>query len=524
MKKIIILLLSFMAAVLPGVAQQLFERLFVATDKTCYVAGERLCIRVDALCSDNQPSASTVAYVELSDQYQLHTQAMVALHHGQGWAEIPLPSRMHSGLYQLTVYTRALCNFSDSCFFRTQIGIINGEQITRRDYMRVQPLSAYESYYRPEAQLIIANRYAPDSNIEVHLPDNDGFGCAVSVSRAGVHALVEPQLMSPDIESASAGSSAYVPEYEGHIVRATLNGSPEELQNARLAIVGKSASLYDGQLTADGEIRFYTHGLTGTMPVILEAYDNDGADIPLQIVSPYMSKLPVSMPRLEVCCSEEALLASVNQARQTALVNEWLQNDSVEHSISFMSTEPNYFYDLNEYTSMNSIHEILVEFVRGVKQGKEHGRNVLFTFNPESRTYSTWPALVLLDGMPVSDIEEILDYDAHLVRFVQIYSGRYTFGHSCCQGIISFVTRKGRLSNYRLSSSSHLMSYAFPQDRPAFVNYTGGSHGTILWQPSVSGNSYSFRAPSETGSYQLTVQGRTPQGEPFRQYIQFEVR
>jgi len=526
MKKLLIILFA-LGMSLQAMAQGLCERLFVVTDKTCYVAGERLCVRVDVLTSEGQPSPSAVAYVEIADQYQLATQAMVSLKQGQGWAEIPLPSRMHSGLYQLTAYTRALCNYSDSLFFRTQIGVINGEHLARRDFMRVSPLADYAQHYRPAAELITGNRYAPGSAIDVALPQSDAMGCAVTVERAGVHALQQPELLSPQAAGAKpvlTGANAYVPEYEGHIVHAKLEGVPNMLQNARLAIIGKSASLYDGQHGQEGDIRFYTRHLTGGMPVILEAFDHDGNDMPIQITSPFQAKLPASMPRLEVCCSQDELLARVNQARQTAAVSQYLQTDSLVHSISFMSSAPDYFYDLNEYTSMNDIREILLEFVRGVKRGKEFGRNVLFTYNPETREYSTWPALVLLDGMPVSDIDEILDYDAHLVRYVQIYSGRYTFGHACCQGIISFVTRKGRLSNYKLSSASHLLQYAFPQDHLVFANLTQGSHGTLLWQPAVQGTAYTFQAPSEPGQYQLTVQGRTPQGTPFRKYIAFEVR
>lgn len=69
--------------------------------------------------------------------------------------------------------------------------------------------------------------------------------------------------------------------------------------------------------------------------------------------------------------------------------------------------------------------------------------------------------MVLLDGMPVYDIDELLDYDAHLIRYVQIYSCDYSFGNSICSGVISFITRSGRLANYRLKDGERLVRYAF---------------------------------------------------------------
>jgi len=185
---------------------------------------------------------------------------------------------------------------------------------------------------------------------------------------------------------------------------------------------------------------------------------------------------------------------------------------------------PDFFYDLDEYTQMNSIQEILVEFVKGVKRRKERGINMLYTLNPETRKYSNWPALVLLDGMPVYNIDEILAYDSHLVRYVQIYHGRFFFGASCCEGVISFVTRGGRLSNYKLDAGSHLMSYCFPQDHPSYVNHTGNMHATLLWQPCVEAEAVTFKTPQLSGRYMITIQGLDKNKNPYRYQSEFFVK
>ena len=92
--------------------------------------------------------------------------------------------------------------------------------------------------------------------------------------------------------------------------------------------------------------------------------------------------------------------------------------------------------------------------------------NRLFTRFENENGYSDWPALVLLDGMPVHDMDDILEYDARLLKYIEIYNQVFTFGSSVCQGVISFVSHQGRLSNYKLDEGSKLVMYDFPQDHP----------------------------------------------------------
>ena len=535
----IFLALLIGAALTSASAQTQMEQVRTITDKPCYLAGERLCVRVDALMAEPLadgsfvPSPSRAAYLELSDAQQMVTQAMVNLTDGQGWAEIPLPTRMHSGCYQLTAYTRNMRNYGPEVFNRTTIGVINGEQLSRRDNIRFVP----DSLLAEDASALAITkgplpRVAPLGEVVLSLPADLDYGCAITVEQNSLRSNVP--YMQPRAEHASATPSSaplqYTPEIEGHIVTAQLSvDGSAGLHNSRLALVGKSASIYDGQLQADGTYLYYTSEVYGNLPALVSAYDYDGRAVPMQLLSPYVQSLPKSLPELQVSCTEQSLLERASAARKQAAVNDWQKTDTLQHSVGFMSAAPRYFYDLDEYTHMSSIRELIVEFVRGVKRQKEGGVNMLFTFDPETHSYSRWPALVLLDGMPVYDIDEILEYDAHLVKYVQIYTGRFTFGQTSCQGVISFVTRGGRLSNYKLDVGSQLVSYAFPQDHPAFSVHTtscppsGCPHSTLLWVPVAQGQSYTFRAPAAPGRYHVTIQGFQTDGTPFCQRLELEV-
>lgn len=504
-------------------AQGLRENVVAMTDRECYLTGERLRVSVDVRLEDGTPSPSKVAYVEVSDTKQMCAQAMVALDNGIGWGEIALAPNLHSGNYQLTVYTRAMRNYGTDAYFKRIIGIVNADRLSRRDAIMFLPKEQYANV--SEAQGTIGMLLKEGGELVVNIAKEQLGHCSVSIERVGL--LTEHQEPAKSqTEKNSAKGQKFTPELEGHIV--TAKAAKTEKGDAilkgdrtRLVLVGQTANVYDGQHQEDGSFCYYTSNVYGTQPSVVNGYDYADNAMPMKLMSPFAMVIPQSLPELTVYCDKKDLVARRNEARRQNEINEWLKVDSLVHSTGFKDSEPDRFYDLDEYTKFSTINEILIEFVKGVKRRKYQGVNNLYTFESETRRYSTWPALVLLDGMPVYDIDEILMYDAHLVKYVQIYNGRYTFGNSCCQGVISFITHKGRLSNYKLDAGSHLVSYAFPQNRPAFVNLTGDESGVIYWNPCVETEQVRVQIPREKGKYRAVLQWRNDDGNVERRDLYF---
>jgi len=527
MNRFIIIILCFVASV-SAYAQEFREQVFASTDKQCYVVGERLhtSVNVSMLTAEGLiPSPSKVAYVEISDTKQIWAQAMVALTDGVGWADIPLPVHMHSGCYQLTVYTRAMRNYDTSDFFTSIIGVVNPSKVSRRDMIEFQPIDAYEGAVLTNdiTPTIATSDIVRGGEVMVIMPENGGKFCTMSVERMDV---MTNEKGKPHVSAISTNSTDksqfFIPEIEGHII-ASQPSKNKDLANSRIAMVGMQSRIFDGQRQKDGSYLYFTSDLYGNLPTLINGYDYDKVAVPMQIQSPYAKVLPLSLPKLTVYCSDEELLARNANAQKVNAVSEYLASDTLSHSVGFMDKEPQYFYDLDEWTKFNTIREIIFEFVKGVSRRKVNGVHQLFTLIPELHVYSTWPALVLLDGMPVHDIDEILEYDAHLVKYVQVYTDKFTFGSTACQGVISFITRKGRLANYTLDAGSRLVSYKFPQDHPQYVNYTSSSYGTVYWNPFITEREVTFTAPTETGKYQIVVQGIDHEGKAYKASLPFEL-
>lgn len=513
-KRIFITIVAMSCAMVAR-AQVARENVVAMTDRDCYLTGERLRVSVDVRLEDGTSSPSKVAYVEVSDTKQMCAQSMIALDNGVGWGEIALPPNMHSGNYQLTVYTREMRNYGADAYFKRIIGIVNADKLSRRDAISFLPKEQFAN--APVKQQNNGMLHKEGGEFVVNIPKEQMGHCSVCIERVGL--LTEShEPTGKQSEKNVSNGGVYVAELEGHIVSARVSkieGDREtrEGDRTRLVLVGQTASVYDGQPQKDGSFFYYTSNIFGTQPSVVNGYDFSDNPMPMKLISPFAMVIPQSLPDLTVYCDKKDLVVRRNEARRQNEINEWLKIDTLAHSIGFMDSAPDKFYDLDEYTKFGTIHEILIEFVKGIKRKKVQGVNTLFTFVPEINRYSTWPALVLLDGMPVYDVDEILAYDAHLVKYVQIYNGRYTFGNSCCQGVISFITHKGRLSNYKLDAGSHLVSYAFPQNRPVFANLTASESGVIYWNPCVETEQIRVQLPKEKGEYRAVLQWRDENGK-----------
>ncbi len=516
MKRIVFCLTIFILLCrLTALAQEATERLVAFTDKNCYLAGERLHVSLRLTTADGAAGTqSRVAYVELSDTAAMQTQAMVALCDGTGWASMPLPSTLHSGNYMLTAYTRSMRNEGWECFFRKTVSVVNAGHTSVRDNVR---------FLVPEASIedaLPSARYSAGKRVQISLPADSAMTIqTLSVVRGD---LLTGEYAVPQKVTLRGVEGHFLPEVEGHIVMARPT-KQAATDNSRLVMVGKGTAVFDGTAQTDGTWLYYTRDIYGTQPTLLNGYDRSGGAAPMEFISPFAQAIPASMPALQVWCSEEQLRERSLCAQREEMMVEAMPADTLPHTTDLLSAMPDYMYDLDEYAKFSSVREILVEFVRGVRRRTVEGRTHLFVSSDEHKLHESWPAMVLLDGMPVHDVDALLQYDAHLLKYVQVYSGVYSFGSSVCQGVISFISHRGRLSNFKLDEGSRLVSYTFPQNRPAFVLPEGEGVSTVLWEPHVGTSSVDFPAPNAKGTYHIILQGNRRDGTTFQSVSRLEV-
>lgn len=398
----------------------------VKTDRTWYLAGEAMTVSVTA-------DSALIAYAELCDTHGLAAGVVVSLKGGAGRGIIELPSNLHSGYYVLSAYTR------------------HNAEVSHQLVAVVNPLHKNK-----------------DDDMEWVLDESSwatGDGTADLISRKDVD----------------------VRETEGHIIKARVknvydgNTYRASQISPSLSIVGKQIHYFEGKMVNDSIAVFYTFGVYGKQPLVLSAMTSTGVSLPIEVISPFATLLPKKLPHLvfHYKRSEVETRSIDMQRHQMAIApaKRDLQlgdyaDDTAEEGVpldydeTVFGTKPDLSYNLDEYRQFLTIREVLLEYVSCVSKTNQHGVPRLIVRREEELYNSSLPTLVLIDGMPVNDTERLLNYDARRIHYINIYGGQYTFGNGIYNGILSFVTRSGRLTNYPTERNMQYLVYEFNAPLP----------------------------------------------------------
>lgn len=277
--------------------------------------------------------------------------------------------------------------------------------------------------------------------------------------------------------------SVDTPELEGHIVKAHIknvfNGVTFTAANIRpsLSIVGKQIHYFEGKMLDDTTAVFYTYGLHGKQPLVLSAASNTGESLPIQMMSPYVCLLPKNLPYLifhyqrkeieqrskDMQLHQIAITPEKKEATIGSLADAATEEGvPLDYDPKFYDKEPDLSYNLDEWRQFKTIKETLIEYVNLVRRDVIKGVPQLVT-RTETTNYDKWPAMVFIDGMPVIDIDRLLKYDARRIHYINIFQDRYTFGNGVYKGIVSFISRSGRLTNYPTEPNVQYLVYEFPE-------------------------------------------------------------
>lgn len=120
---------------------------------------------------------------------------------------------------------------------------------------------------------------------------------------------------------------------------------------------------------------------------------------------------------------------------------------------------PDKTYNLDDYTRFGSIEEIMVEYVREVRLRKQGGRFQFEVLNTPYEYFFNEPALVLLDGVKVNDMERLLAVDPLRLKRLDVVARRYYAGSLACNGIVSFISYDGDMGGMALPPGSIVVEY-----------------------------------------------------------------
>ena len=414
------------------VALVLFLSTFAAnveTDRPWYLAGEQMKVSVTA-------DDALIAYAELCDRNSLAAGVLVSLKAGKGIGVIELPSDLHSGYYVLSAYTRHNANVSQKL-----IAVVNPLRKSKDDDIKWVKLSHPDSLSYAEGNG--SNHKFQTLNFKLQTPETEGH-------------IIKARIKNV---------------YNGHSFRS------RQICPA-LSIIGKQIHYFEGKMVDDSTAVFYTYGIHGKLPLVLSAVSYTGESLPIEMISPFAALLPKELPHLVFHYNRSEVEGrsldlqrhqfAIKPAKRELKIGD-LSDDSAEDVVPLdydnmaYGTKPDLTYNLDEYRQFFTIREVLLEYVNCVRSTKINGIQQLQARKEEDQYNSALPTLVLIDGMPVFDVERLLNYDARRIHYINIYGGQYIFGNGVYSGILSFVTRSGRLTNYPTERNMQYLVYEFPE-------------------------------------------------------------
>ena len=343
-------------------------------------------------------------------------------------------------------------------------------------------------------------------------------------------------------------SRPFLPEPNGHLILGTVtdpvSGAPVPNIVTYLSAPGKPVRLYVSRSDSAGRIRFEMQDFYGPRTLIVQTNPADSL-YKITINSPFPdASATTPLPELSLAESQGNQLLNRSVAMQVQ--STYYGNRAIPYRYPVVDSTafygpPGETYLLDAYTRFPRMEEVLREYILGVMPRKRQGHFRLFVPNLPYRTTFEDPSLVLLDGVPIFDMDKIIDFNPLKIRQLDVITNHYFVGPSLFTGVVSFMTYKGDLAGFPLDTRLLKLDYEGLQLQREFnaprYNQTAGSPPSRLpdartllyWNPDLKTDAQGkgrveFSTSDQTGTYSIDVNGLTADGHAGSQRILFEVK
>lgn len=326
----------------------------------------------------------------------------------------------------------------------------------------------------------------------------------------------------------------HLPELNGPILQAQVSraGAPLPGLNAYLTSPSRTIRLTNAVSNSAGLLRFEMGQRYGSQNIILQADPRQDSTCQLTLLPSFSEEYARSvaapfmpLPRLQADYAKRYLQAQVQTAYSplAAPVSPTPPTDS----LAFYG-KPDETYLLDSYTRFKVLEEVMREYVPGVLVRTRKDGFHLLVVDKVNKTVLSENPLVLLDGMPVFNINKVMALDPLKLRKLEVVASRYLHGRALYNGIVSFTTYQGDLAGFPLEPRALLQRYEGLQAQREFYapRYATAQEkqsrrpdlrNLLYWNPSIttSGSSpqqVEFYTGDQAGRYLVVVQGLSDDG------------
>ncbi|SDP99123.1 hypothetical protein SAMN05428975_4914 [Mucilaginibacter sp. OK268] len=338
----------------------------------------------------------------------------------------------------------------------------------------------------------------------------------------------------------------FLPEYNDHLITAKLvnavTGHPAEDILVYLSVPGKRVQLYASKSDSLGRLVFNTKQLFGPGEIIAQTNSERDTSFRIDVLSPFSEQYTkYGLPSINITPAMQRALEEHSLGMQVQNIyagNKMKQFYDPGVDSSGFFGKPNKTYLLDNYTRFTTMEEVLREYIREVNVVRSHKRYHIKVLSETG--FLDGDPLVMLDDVPVFNIDKVIAIDPLKVKRLEVIRERYYYGPSVQEGILSYTTYKGDLGGVEMDPHAVVLDYEGLQLQREFYSPVYDTdeaaksripdfRSLLFWQPNVNitpgGKSQlTFYTSDQTGKFIGLIQGLTPNGDVGSQYFTFDVK
>jgi hypothetical protein len=336
----------------------------------------------------------------------------------------------------------------------------------------------------------------------------------------------------------------YLPEYMGHLITAKVvnsqTGAPAPDVLTYLGVPGKRVQVYTSMSDSAGRVIYNTKDFYGPSEIVVQTNQLTDSLSRIDMISPFSEQYSKSaLPKFELTDGTQNDLQTHSLSVQ---VSNIYSGNSIKRftypqidSTAFFG-KPYKTYKLDDFTRFTTMEEDLREYVSEDNIVLSRGKFHIKVLN--DRGFLDGDPLVLVDGIPVFNINKVFGIDPLKVRKLDVIRERFYYGQSANEGIFSFTTYKGDLGGVELDPHAVVVDYEGMQLQREFYSPVYDTEtqeksriadfrNVLYWAPSLVSEGkelVSFYTSDQPGKYVGVIQGLSANGEAGSQLFWFEVK
>jgi hypothetical protein len=358
-----------------------------------------------------------------------------------------------------------------------------------------------------------------------------------------------------DVLQEKAPQMAFIAEHSGHIISgkvvSSVNGGPVRNVDAYLSIPGRNGNFRTAESDSLGTIKFDVQHMKGSAEVIVQT-DPFGMDTltRVEINNPFSEQYSATPLRpFYLPATNEDLLTdqSIGVQVQNAYAGNKLKTYFPNMDTTSLLFNSNGTYMMDDYVRFTTMEEVLREYVGLMNVQNRGGKFTLLMLEDYdiplgdlrmTHFFQTNP-LVLLDGVPVFNMNKLISFDPLKLRKLEAYNKHYFMGNPSFPGILSFTSYKGDFAGFELDPRALVIDYEGLQLEREFYSpeydgsdvndHTPDFRTLLYWSHDVPADAKGerrvhFYTSDKKGNYVVIVQGLTAAGECGSATFGFEVK